>query len=71
MIVTEENIEDIEQELIDSGFEVIGEREVNRNQVTRYIASGERILDVTVIAGENIPVVPMYGERTIIEGEIH
>lgn len=65
------NIVDVQDELIDSGYEIIGQREVTRNQVTKYIASGERILDVKVVAGEHIPVVPMYGERQFVEGEEH
>ena len=37
--------------------------------VTRYLASGAQILDESVIAGENLPVVPVYGERGFVEGE--
>jgi hypothetical protein len=54
-------------ELIDAGYEVIAEKEIKRWQVTKYIASGDRILKSDVIAGEHIPVVPQYGERAFVE----
>lgn len=56
-------------DLIDAGYSVINEKKVKRPQVTRYLVSGERILEKTVIAGRHIPVVPIYGERAFVEGE--
>lgn len=61
----EESIDDI----TDAGFEIVSEKDVKTWQVTKYIASGERILESTVIAGEFIPVIPMYGERFFVEGQ--
>lgn len=61
----EEQIDD----LVDAGFEIISEKDVKTWQVTKYIASGERILESSVIAGEFIPVIPMYGERFFVEGQ--
>lgn len=55
--------------LIDSGFTVAAEKVIERWEITRYIASGERVLSEDVVAGENIPVVPVYGERSTVEGE--
>jgi len=68
------DIEEVMDELIDTGHEIVAEREIKRWEVRKYIASGEKILngdDGEVIAGENIPVVPVYGERAIVEGEEH
>jgi len=61
----------IEDELIDAGFEITGEKKVERNVVTLYIASGSEIIYSARIAGQHIPIVPAYGERAFIEGEEH
>ena len=68
------DIEEVMDDLIDTGHEIVGEREIKRWEVRKYICSGEKILngdDGEVIAGEHIPVVPVYGERAIVEGEEH
>lgn len=44
-------------------------RKVKRQKVHKYIMSGDAILeDCGVIAGKYIPVVPVYGEREVIDG---
>ena len=63
------------------GFEVVDEKEIERYEVRKYIASGAEILNGEmgddgerigeVIAGPNLPVIPQYGEHTYIEGEEH
>jgi len=66
------DLENVMDELIDQGFEIIDRKKIKRWEVRKYIASGKEILngaDGEVIAGEHIPVVPMYGERAIVEGE--
>jgi hypothetical protein len=64
----EKNI-DIMDDLIDQGYEIVYEKPITRWQVKCYVASGEKILREYVIAGDKIPVIPMYGERAFIEGE--
>lgn len=71
MTLKESEIESVMDDLIDSGFEIISEKSINRYKVTKYIASGEGILESTVIPGENIPVVPVYGEHAYIESQEH
>ncbi|MEE8288935.1 MAG: portal protein [Nitrosomonadaceae bacterium] len=71
IVVRKADIKKIEEELIDAGFEVANQKKVNRWQVVKYIASGVKILSSEVIAGENVPVVPVYGERAMVEGEEH
>ena len=82
MIVRKSDVEDSMDELTGAGFVVEDEREVECWQVRKYIASGEAILngeyneetgerEGEVIAGPNIPVIPMYGEFAIVEGEQH
>jgi len=75
----ESDLEDVMDDMIDSGYTIESEKVIERWQVTKYIASGSDILNGEigedgdrvgeVIAGENIPVVPEYGERAFIEGE--
>lgn len=60
---------DLREELKEQGYEKVSEKSITRWQVTCYYASGEEILKEYKIAGENIPVVPEYGERAFIEGE--
>lgn len=70
MIVRESEAEDMLDELVNDGFEVTEEKEIERWEVTRYIASGDDILSAEVVAGENIPVIPVYGEYVPqVEGE--
>lgn len=61
--------EDEIDDLVESGYELIDEKEIERWEVTKYIADGERILSSDVIPCEYIPVIPVYGERAFIEGE--
>ncbi len=67
----ESDIESVEDELADYGFELITSKEIDRYEVKMYIASGERILSEEIIACEHIPVIPMYGEYAHIEGQPH
>jgi hypothetical protein len=78
----ESSLADVMDEMLDTGFEVANEKEIERWEVTKYIASGKEILNGEedpetsermgeVIAGENIPVVPTFGERSYVEGEEH
>lgn len=78
--VWESELETVMDELLDAGYEIESEKTVERYQVTKYIASGSDILNGEMvngerigetIAGENIPIVPVYGEHAYIEGEEH
>lgn len=71
LLLRESDIEEIQDELIDEGYEIESEKDIVRVRITKYIVSGERILSSYVIAGENIPVVPVYGERAFVEAEEH
>ncbi len=64
-------IEEVMDDLVRAGFRVEASRKVERYTVYKYIASGADILDVSRVAGEHIPVVPVYGEHAIVEGEEH
>jgi len=69
--VSEDQMEKIEDDLMEQGYFIMGEKKVERWEVTKYIASGEKILSEDIIAGEHIPIIPVYGERAFIEGEEH
>tara|TARA_R110002020_G_scaffold461823_1_gene680973 strand:+ start:5026 stop:7107 length:2082 start_codon:yes stop_codon:yes gene_type:complete len=68
IVVSELELGEQMDELIETGYQIVEEKEVKRDRVKKYIASGERILKVEDIAGEYIPVVPCYGERAFIDG---
>lgn len=69
--IYESQLKEMEDDLLDGGFEITDDREVERWQVTKYIASGSRILSEEIMACESLPVIPVYGEFAYIEGEIH
>jgi len=71
MELAESELAEVMDDLLDEGYTIEGDREVERWQVTEYIASGAEILDTRVIAGEHLPVVPCYGEHAYVEGEEH
>ena len=70
-IFPSDELSEREEELALRGAEFVSEKEIERWQVKRYIASGEGILSEEIIPGEHIPVVPQYGERQFVEGEEH
>jgi hypothetical protein len=68
-ILLQSQLDDVMDDMIDAGYEIVAEKDLERFQVTRYIMSGQEILKEEIIAGEYIPIIPMYGERYIVEGE--
>lgn len=71
MVLRDKEVEEVMDDLIDEGYQIIDERKVERYQVTKYILSGSEILEETILPGQHIPVVPVYGERAFIEDEEH
>ncbi|MAF43439.1 MAG: hypothetical protein CMI54_04620 [Parcubacteria group bacterium] len=69
LTIREKDLGDRMDELLDQAYSITDEKDIERWQVTKYIASGEHILSAEPIAGEYIPVVPVYGERSFVEGE--
>ena len=71
--LTDEQLADPETAdmLVDGEYELVDERTYERHKVTRYIASGGGILAEEDVPGTELPVVPMYGERAMVEGEEH
>lgn len=71
IMLREKDVNDVMDELIAEGYKITDEKVIMRWQVTKYVASGKEILKTYTVAGENIPVIPVYGERAFVEGEEH
>lgn len=69
--VREKELENKEEEFLSSDYSIIDEVKYKRSQVTKYIASGEKIFKQDILAGEHIPIVPVFGEHAFVEGEEH
>lgn len=68
-VIDKRELKDYEDDLGERQAVLVSEKEIERYQVTQYIASGDGILSAEIIAGEHIPVVPQYGETQYVEGE--
>lgn len=70
-VTWESKLKDVMDELLDSGFKIDDEKDIKRWKVTKYVVSGEKILSSDEIAGEHIPIIPVYGEYAYVEGGEH
>lgn len=78
-VYDDEQIKEVEDELIDGGFEKAGnERKIKMRRVYCGIMSGSEWLEEPArIPGQHIPLVPVYGKRWFIdnqeriEGHVH
>jgi len=75
----ENQVEKVKDELESEGWEVTGEKKITTWEVRKYIVDGREILngemnketeerEGEVIAGIHIPIIPVYGEHTFVEG---
>lgn len=61
--------EEKESELKATGFTLIREKKIKTKRIHKYFMSGNKILeDCGIIAGKNIPIVPVYGKRWVVDG---
>jgi len=67
MLISEHSIESVMDELVEGGYQIDFVKEIERWEVMRYIATGEDIIKREAVAGEHIPITPMYGERGYID----
>lgn len=59
---------DLEDMLVATGGEMVRERKIKRQRVHKYLMSGGGILeDYGLIAGSEIPIIPVYGKRWFID----
>lgn len=60
---------ELRQSLEDTGWQLIKSRKIKEERVHKYIMDGSEILeDCGYIAGENIPIVVVYGKRWFVDG---
>ena len=67
----EDQVKENLQELKNAGFIEVDRKQITKWCVKKYICSGEGILDSQDIAGTEIPLVPLYGERAFVDGREH
>jgi hypothetical protein len=59
---------DLEQMLLSTGSVEVRQRKIKRQRVHKYLLSGGKILeDYGLIAGSEIPIIPVYGKRWFID----
>jgi len=66
--VYQREVKDVIDEMEGAGFVKIGEKMKDRWVVTKEIVTGEKVLKKQRIPGEHIPVVPIYGDWSRVEG---
>lgn len=67
--VREEDLEEMLPELEATGFVLGRTRTIEKRRVHKYIMNGQQIIeDCGIIAGEHIPLIPYYGNRSVIDG---
>jgi hypothetical protein len=64
----QKDIKNVLDELEAGGYEMVGSKMKDRYTVTKYIVSGEKVIKKQRIAGEYIPIIPVYGDWSITEG---
>lgn len=58
----------LEQMLTSTGSQMVRERKIKRQKVHKYLLSGGKVLkDYGLIAGSEIPIIPVYGKRWFID----
>ena len=63
-----DQIEGIEDELADAGFEEVARRSVKRKRIYVSVVDGANFLEKPQrIPGQNIPLIPVYGKRWFID----
>lgn len=68
-VVREESFLKVKDLLTQIGIQVVGDRPIMAKRVTQRIMTGAEILETNKWAGQYIPIVPVYGDEVILEGE--
>jgi len=59
---------DLERMLLATGSVEVRERKIKRQRVHKYLLSGGKVLeDYGLIAGSEIPIIPVYGKRWFVD----
>lgn len=70
-VMYEDEYTKIAQDLEQAGITVEGERPTKTHVVTQRIITGCEILETNKWAGKYIPIIPVYGDSVIVDGERH
>ena len=63
------DIKDRKEEMQRSGYVMLGEKTREHHIVNKYVCTGDEVLSGPQrVAGEHLPVIPVYGERYFVEG---
>jgi hypothetical protein len=64
-----DNDEKLLDQLTATGFRLVREKRVKRRKIHKYIMSGGRVLeDCSYVPGTEIPVIPYFAKRWIVDG---
>jgi len=69
--VWENDLKEREDEMLEAGYMITSSETIERWRVTKYIASGEKIINEATVAGQYLPVIPTFGEHAFVEGQEH
>lgn len=64
----QKEVKGVIDELEDSGFIKIGEKMRDTWTIKKYLVDGSKIIKTFRIAGDEIPIVPFYGDWSFVEG---
>lgn len=60
--------DELAKNISDRGFVFDRKRKIKKKKVRKFLMSGQKILeDCGYVAGENIPIIPVYGKRWFID----
>jgi len=67
--IKEDNLDEQLEDLLATGFVLDRTRTLEKKRVHKYIINGQEVIeDCGIIAGEHIPLIPYYGNRSVIDG---
>lgn len=67
--IKEDDLDDQLEDLLATGFVLDRTRTLEKRRVHKYIINGQEVIeDCGIIAGEHIPLIPYYGNRSVIDG---
>lgn len=67
----DEQVKDSIEELKNAGYSEVDKKVIERWSIKKYTVSGEGILDSQKIAGTELPITPVYGERAFVDDVEH
>jgi hypothetical protein len=69
MVMHEDRYLKLKDQLDAFGITVVADRPTRTHKVTQYLLSGAEVLETNKWAGRYIPIIPVYGDDVLIDGE--